>query len=329
MSTETSGSDLLERDIGHLIHISENIESKLAKRNNKLSWQVDKLRDHVPQLNTFQNKVKLDVGGQYFCTTIDVLTRSESIFSSMFSGGYEANQDPRDGSYYVDRNPRYFDCILEFMRTGGIRAMKKLDKVEKEELKQDAEYYVYPALLQFLGDKFVHWEPKFERLEGNITAVEEDQGYMINYASGTNCSMFDTPFPENARTTLEVTFIEASGCYGFISFLGNDDKPPRGSTNNGLFIYMGTNSGNGLFRGTQPLSGSYNPSSTGNALTGPDGSAGQVFRFIVDTSERTMNWWTGETDRGSTPLPAGEFLWLNVGMWCCSRFSYRLKWSFE
>jgi hypothetical protein len=327
----TDSGDLLERDIGSLIHISENIEAKLGRRNNKLSWQVDKLRDHVPVLDTFSNKVKLDVGGQYFCTTIDVLTKSESIFSQMFTGGsgFEATQDPRDGSYYIDRNPRYFDCILEFMRTGAIRTMKKLDKQEKAELLLDAEYYVYPALLQFLGDKHVNWEPVFERLEGNITAVAEDQGYMVTYASATNCSMFDTPFPENARTILEVTYIEASGCYGFISFLGNDVKPTPGSTNTGLFLYMGTSSSNGLFRGTQSLSSSYNPSSTGTALSGPDGTAGQTYRFIIDTSERTLNWWTGETDRGSAPLPAGEFLWLNVGMWCCSRYSFRMKWSHE
>jgi len=94
-------------------------------------------------------------------------------------------------------------------------------------------------------------------------------------------------------------------------------------------MYMGTSSGNGLFRGTQPLSGSYNPSSTGSALSGTEGTSGQTHRFIVDTAERTMSWFTGDIDRGSTPLPSGENLWLNVGMWCCSRFSFRLKWSFE
>jgi hypothetical protein len=300
------------------------------RRQGKL--QMEKLKDHIPLLQKFQNKVKLDVGGQIFCTTIEVLTRSESFFSSMFSGKYGVEQDLYDGSYYIDRSPQFFDLILEFMRTGNIRSVKKLDKDDKELLRIEAEYFAYTNLLQYLGDGFVLWEPNFELLEGNVQAVknEDDEGFTVTIPGSTACSMLDISFPENTKTILEINYTDCNGCYGFISFLGNDTKPLRGQTYNCLCVYMGSpDRNNGLFRGTQALSSSYNPSSTGTAVSGPDGVTGQIHQFIIDTSEKTMTWVTGGTSRGSTPLPQGEHLWLNVGMWCCSRYSFKMKWSHE
>jgi len=171
------------------------------------------------------------------------------------------------------------------------------------------------------------WEPNFETLAGNVNAVKEDEGFMVTIQNQA-CSILDTSFLPDSRTVLEISYIDCSGCYGFVSFLGNDTKPAKGQTYNCLAIYMGSpDTENGLFNGTQPLIGDYNPSNISTAVSGPDGVTGQTHQFIVDTSDKTLTWVTEGNTRGTTPLPAGENIWLNVGMWCCSKYSFRIKWS--
>ena len=64
--------------------------------------------------------IKLNVGGQIFLTKKRTLVLSEpnSMLAKMFSGEF-AKKGAKDeqGAYMIDRNPDYFQPILNYLRT--------------------------------------------------------------------------------------------------------------------------------------------------------------------------------------------------------------------
>lgn len=58
--------------------------------------------------------VSLNVGGQVFVTTTTTLRNdTKSMLYAMFSGKYPSKKD-FSGSYFIDRDGKYFRCILFF-----------------------------------------------------------------------------------------------------------------------------------------------------------------------------------------------------------------------
>ncbi|XP_076681260.1 BTB/POZ domain-containing protein KCTD9 [Andrena cerasifolii] len=80
------------------------------------------------QLNRNSEWITLNVGGQYFTTTRDTLTKTEpmSMLARMFTEttGSEqrilpSRQDP-NGAFLIDRSPTYFEPLLNYLRHGEI-----------------------------------------------------------------------------------------------------------------------------------------------------------------------------------------------------------------
>ena len=80
------------------------------------------------QLNRNSEWITLNVGGQYFTTTRDTLTKTEpmSMLARMFTEttGSEqrilpSRQDP-NGGFLIDRSPTYFEPLLNYLRHGEI-----------------------------------------------------------------------------------------------------------------------------------------------------------------------------------------------------------------
>jgi hypothetical protein len=54
-------------------------------------------------------KLRLNIGGKVFATTVETLTRVQpSFFASMFSGAYNTEPDD-DGEFFIDRSYKHFD----------------------------------------------------------------------------------------------------------------------------------------------------------------------------------------------------------------------------
>ena len=66
----------------------------------------------------FKGKVKLDVGGRRFTTSLATLvSQPGSLLAAMFSGRYAMHADGQEGSFFIDRDGRQFHHVLNFLRS--------------------------------------------------------------------------------------------------------------------------------------------------------------------------------------------------------------------
>ncbi|XP_017752693.1 PREDICTED: BTB/POZ domain-containing protein KCTD9 isoform X3 [Eufriesea mexicana] len=80
------------------------------------------------QLNTCSEWITLNVGGKYFTTTRDTLTKNEpmSMLARMFTDTTGTEQrilpsrQDKNGAFLIDRSPTYFEPLLNYLRHGQI-----------------------------------------------------------------------------------------------------------------------------------------------------------------------------------------------------------------
>lgn len=94
-------------------------------------------------------KVKLDVGGKVFYTTLAALTSRPGFFRVLFGGYVNLSMDA-DGSIFIDRSPLVFHIILSHLSNYPIR-LQDLTKSEVDLLILDAHYYELEDLQRALG----------------------------------------------------------------------------------------------------------------------------------------------------------------------------------
>ncbi|KAI9024419.1 BTB/POZ protein [Phycomyces nitens] len=95
-----------------------------------------------------EERIKLNVGGQYFETSLSTLRRDpNSLLAAMFSGNGMISRDP-DGSYFIDRDSTYFRLVLNYLRDLRIPPSIQEDPKIMEELMQEAMFYRLKDLLK-------------------------------------------------------------------------------------------------------------------------------------------------------------------------------------
>lgn len=128
--------------VEHFLNINNEIEAKLTELDKKLE-QWRKVQAVVEaNAKNMKQKIKLDVGGKIFATSKTSLLRFEgSYFHALISSGHW--EPDEDGAYFIDRNPKNFDVIIDYMRDGVLR----LDRVEpsrQADLLAELDYYQLP-----------------------------------------------------------------------------------------------------------------------------------------------------------------------------------------
>uniref|UniRef100_A0A3B3HYN6 Potassium channel tetramerization domain containing 13 n=1 Tax=Oryzias latipes TaxID=8090 RepID=A0A3B3HYN6_ORYLA len=89
--------------------------------------------------------VKLNVGGTLHYTTVQTLSKEDSLLRRICNGETEATIDP-EGWVVLDRCGRHFGVVLNFLRDGSVPLpdeCRELDEVLKE-----AQYYQIQGLVQ-------------------------------------------------------------------------------------------------------------------------------------------------------------------------------------
>lgn len=89
--------------------------------------------------------VRLNVGGNLFYTTLQVLTRENSMMKAMFSGEMEVFTD-KEGWILIDRSGKHFGSILCYLRDGTVSLPKGRQAIQ--ELLAEAKYYLIQGLIE-------------------------------------------------------------------------------------------------------------------------------------------------------------------------------------
>jgi len=109
----------------------------------------------------FASKIKLDIGGKTFSTSLPTLTAIPgTFFSGMFSGNFRIAPD-EDGTYFIDRDPLAFPYILNFLR-GSQLDFKNMTKKELSALLEDSTYFAIEPLMTLLEEREQNnftWDP--------------------------------------------------------------------------------------------------------------------------------------------------------------------------
>lgn len=97
--------------------------------------------------------IGLDVGGQLFYTHKSTLTAGSTYFAARFGGSFSAGTCREDVNgrrvYFVDASGKLFEHLLDFLRR-GIPTWPKNDKILRERLVAEAEYFGVEAMLKEL-----------------------------------------------------------------------------------------------------------------------------------------------------------------------------------
>jgi len=119
----------------------------LQKVTSSLQEEIQSLTKERDELGVAPHKLPkgriiLDVGGENFASTYETLTKvPDSWLGRMFSGRFELKVND-DGSILIDRDGKFFDYILKFLRSyPEFAKIKMTDRIEFEEYKQEVEFY--------------------------------------------------------------------------------------------------------------------------------------------------------------------------------------------
>ena len=100
-----------------------------------------------------KQKVILNVGGEYFETTVETLTKvtdsAKAYFKALFSRQWQLEKDPKDESIFIDRDGHLFGFILQYFRTGHLN-IDAGDTLLRRDLIAEAKFYQIDHLVTLL-----------------------------------------------------------------------------------------------------------------------------------------------------------------------------------
>ncbi len=165
----------------------KNKEAELKRKEAEMAREKEFVAD---QQLVKAKKIKLNVGGTPYTTTLTTLrTDPSSMLAAMFSGRFPLEQD-EDGSYFIDRDGKVFGLILNWLRTGQIPP--SLSEEDRFSILLEAEYFQLSKLAEQL--KRSH-QLKFK--EKNIMLASFDTWKERRRANNSSNNNLNPPRPSS------------------------------------------------------------------------------------------------------------------------------------
>eukprot|EP01006_Ploeotia_vitrea_P041300 TRINITY_DN66502_c6_g15_i2.p1 TRINITY_DN66502_c6_g15~~TRINITY_DN66502_c6_g15_i2.p1 ORF type:complete len:507 (+),score=24.93 TRINITY_DN66502_c6_g15_i2:21-1541(+) len=155
-----------------------------------------KEKTHIQSFMSNQvNKVRINVGGSRFETTLTTLTSERgSMLEAMFSGRFPIESE--DGEYFIDRDAEFFPLILNYLRDGEVEM--PTDDAARARLAREAAYYGLDGLQGHLDrTETVHWDDEIvavHTLKGHthyILCLQFDMNTLITGSGDNNIRVWD------------------------------------------------------------------------------------------------------------------------------------------
>jgi hypothetical protein len=174
--------------------------------------QIEEERKRVLELESIQDDaIELDVGGKRFVTTKASLAKYDSFFSVLVSGRFGAStwsssyrpasspsssSDKNSKVIFIDRDPKMFRYIINFLRTGLIPEI--LSDYDLQLLQEEADYYQIPPLITALQMRDVvrllyPQDAQMKRVEGKSRFCFPNTFFYLFFL------FFSSSFQDNAR----------------------------------------------------------------------------------------------------------------------------------
>jgi hypothetical protein len=156
-------SEEIQNDLKNLLgKIYKEIEI-LEKSKTEMKLEQEEFFETKKKLEKVssqtKSKIKLNVGGKIFTTSLSTLTMEKNtFFSSMFSEEFNTQPD-EDGEYFIDRNPEHFHLILDYLRNPTKQVnLSEMTKKQVEDFYYEVDFYSIHSLMK------IEIIPKFDIL---------------------------------------------------------------------------------------------------------------------------------------------------------------------
>ena len=153
----TLSLDVVKNQMDTATNIMIKLRSDIDHRMNELkqmeaSWD-EKLELMEKEAGKADDMIKLDVGGMIFKESKEVLlSHKDTYFYAMLSSRRFLPDE--DGFYCIDRNPKLFPYILDYLRNGTVD-LTKLTETQQKQLSIEADFYMIEMRIKHI-DLFDH-----------------------------------------------------------------------------------------------------------------------------------------------------------------------------
>lgn len=118
-------------------------------------------KDNMASIN---GVVKINVGGKEFLTLLATLNKADTL--SRFIGGQQIRNmvNLQDGSIFVDRDPKHFPLIINFLRDFEYFQRQRMVSIptkeeERDELELEATFYGIEQLVAYCKNLGLNRKP--------------------------------------------------------------------------------------------------------------------------------------------------------------------------
>jgi len=143
----------IDTEVQNLVNLKPQPAAASGVTPQHADEEDDEYKDFERKLKDIKKsalaKIRLNVGGTVFHTSVPTLMKEKSLLAALASGRFNIDSD-ETGEYFIDRDAKHFGTILTYLRTGHLRCKDTVSPLDKLELLDEVEYYQIESLLDVL-----------------------------------------------------------------------------------------------------------------------------------------------------------------------------------